>query len=109
MMSDCKALLKHELHTAYLCLGLYDTLYTDPVLSGKIRAKGTRSVGSTVAASQTAKGESCTGPRAVAMPTLESKHWWSADFHLACRPVYAQLHFKLLLTKAVLVVHGHME
>jgi hypothetical protein len=43
------------------------------------------------------------------MPTLESKHWWSADFHLACRPVYAQLHFKLLLTKAVLVVHGHME
>jgi hypothetical protein len=43
------------------------------------------------------------------MPTPDSKHWWSADFHLACRHVYAQLHFKLLLTKAVLVVNGHME
>ena len=43
------------------------------------------------------------------MPTPESKHWWSAGLLLACRLVCAQLHFQLLLTKAVLVVNGHME
>ncbi len=43
------------------------------------------------------------------MPTQESKHWWSADFHLACGPIYAQLKFTLLLTKALLIVNGHME
>lgn len=82
-MSNCKALLKHELHTGYMCPGLYDTLYTDPVLSGKISDRDTKSAGSTVAASHTAKGESCTRPR-------------------------SGLHRKAL-TKALLVVNGHKE
>ena len=43
------------------------------------------------------------------MPTPESKHCRSADFHLACRLACVQLHFKLLFTKAELVVNGHME
>ena len=46
----------------HLCLGLYATEYTSPVLPGKCKAEAMRSSGSTELASAMPKGELWTGP-----------------------------------------------